>query len=402
LRILQISARLPWPLTDGGAIGIFHLARAAHEEGHDVTFLSFPLDDVSLTKEAVAEMSKFCDVRLVSKPLPSRAKTLLRTVFRGAYPIERRMMPEMYELISKTIAEKQFDVVHLDHSHVGKYGRWIKSRYKLPVVLRQHNFETVIYERFAATETNWVKRLIGSIHGKRLRNEERSILNEVDAVAAITEQDVALMRVEAPNAHYHVIPAGVDTSYFVPTDPGIVKPNTVLWVGGIEWEPNRDALDYFLRSIFPEIKEHEPLIQLEIIGSGTAIFTKLASPFGEAVRIHGKVPDIRKYLAEAGVLVVPLRVGGGMRVKLLEFFAAGKAIVSTSIGAEGNLARNGVEIELRDNSQEFAKAVVELLRDPLRSQALGSAARALAEKEYGWPSVAEKFTHVYKSVINLS
>jgi len=399
LKILQISARLPWPLTDGGAIGIFHLARAAHEEGHDVTFLSFPLDDAALTLEGINEMSRFCDVRLVSRPLPSRLSTLLRTLFRGAYPIERRMMPEMFELITQTIAEKQFDVVHLDHSHVGKYGRWIKARYKLPIVLRQHNFETVIYERFASTEKNIFKRALGKMHGRRLRIEERAILNDVDAIAAITEQDAALMKEVAPKANYFVIPAGVDSTYFQPARQEEVAPRTILWVGGIDWDPNRDALDYFLRMIFPIIMKLEPTTRLEVLGSGTRAFEKLTTAFGVAVRLHGKVPDIRKYLAAAGVLVVPLRVGGGMRVKLLEFFAAGKAVVSTSIGAEGNLARNGVEIELRDDPREFALAVVELMRNPEKAQALGISARALAEKEYGWSGVARRFTAVYESVV---
>jgi len=399
LRILQISARLPWPLTDGGAIGIFHLARSAHEAGHDVTFLSFRLDDEAVTRDAIVALSKFCDVRLVSRALPSRKSTLIRTLFRGAYPIERRMMPEMYELIAKTIAEKQFDVVHLDHSHVGKYGRWIKATYDLPIVLRQHNFETVIYERFASTEKNIFKRALGKMHGRRLRTEERAILNDVDAVAAITDQDVMLMKEEAPRANYFVIPAGVDTSFFQPGPEDAIDHHTILWVGGIEWDPNRDALDYFLRLIFPLILEQEPGARLDVIGSGTQMFAKLASPLGAAVRLHGKVPDIRKYLAAAGVLVVPLRVGGGMRVKLLEFFASGKVVVSTSIGAEGNLARDGVEIELRDDPLEFALAVVELMRSPEKVRMLGAAARTLAENEYGWPGVASRFTKVYESVV---
>ncbi len=391
---------MPWPLTDGGAIGIFHLARSAHEnEGHDVTFLSFPLDDDTLTREGIAAMSLFCNVRLVDRPLPTRALTLIKTLFRGAYPIERRMMPEMFELIARTLSETHFDVVHLDHSHVGKYGLWIKQKYRLPVVLRQHNFETIIYERFAETEQNVFKRVLGKMHGKRLRKAERQILEEMDAVAAITAQDVTLMRTEAPDANYFVIPAGVDIAYFGPTDIAQVSPYLILWVGGIEWDPNRDALDYFLRSIFPAIVELEPRAKLEIIGVGTPIFAKVASEYGEAVAIMGKVPDIRPHLAKACVSVVPLRVGGGMRVKLLEFFAAGKAVVSTSIGAEGNLARDGVEIMLRDEPRAFAAAVVQLLNEEEMRVALGWRARQLAEKEYGWPSVAMKFTQVYKSVI---
>jgi glycosyltransferase involved in cell wall biosynthesis len=398
VKILQLSARLPYPLTDGGAIGIYHLARSIAEKGNDVTFVSFPLDDVTKTNEAIDLLSMFCKVRLVSKPLPSRFRTLVRTVFKGAYPIERRMMSEMFELLEHILTTESFDIVHLDHSHVGKYGLWIKRRFGLPVILRQHNFETSIYDRFAQNEKNTFKRLIALLHAKRLRVEETRILRGVDAVAAITSEDVALMREVAPDVRYRVIPAGVDVEYFKPDDKIPSLENEILWVGGMEWEPNRDALAYFLDKILPRIAERLPKFVFDVVGSGTDRLKSLGV-YGDRIRLHGIVPDIRPFVLQAGVIVVPLRVGGGMRVKLLEFFAMGKAVVATPIAAEGNKSIDNKEVILQANPFEFADAVIDLLGDVSKRSLLGANARRLVEAQYSWQHIGKQLCALYAETL---
>ena len=401
MKILQLSARLPYPLTDGGAIGIYNIAKALAAEGHEVTFVSFPLDDPAMTAEAVRDMSRFCRVRLTALPLPSRLRTLVRTIFRGAYPVERRMMPEMFRLLKALVEGETFDLVHLDHSHVGKYGLWLKSEFGLPIILRQHNFETLIYERFAKYEKSALKRIVARVHATRLRRIETIILRGVDAVAAITEEDVELMKAVAPDAKYCVIPAGVDLAYFALTDQSLVEKNSILWVGGLDWDPNKDAFSYFAREILPTIFEADRTIKFRAIGSCTDQVdeSSLRSCGLNEIELLGRVEDIRPFLARSAVMVVPLRIGGGMRVKLLEFFAAGKAVVSTHVGAEGNQARDGVEVILRDNPLEFAVAVVELLRDHVIAQKLGRSARSLVEADYSWQKVGSSFTSLYKKVL---
>ena len=129
LQILQLAPRLPYPLSDGGAIGIYKPTEAVARLGHDITLVTFPDSNPNLTKKAVEKIARFAKIELVSKPLPSRNATLLRTVFSGAYPIERRMMPEMYVLLEKLLKNNTYDLVHLDASHMGKYGLWIKEHF---------------------------------------------------------------------------------------------------------------------------------------------------------------------------------------------------------------------------------------------------------------------------------
>ena len=398
MKILQLAPRMPYPLTDGGAIGIYNITKALAELGHHVTLVTYPLDTPEQTAEAIRDLSRFATVRLVSKPLPPRWKVLLRTIFGGAYPIERRMMPEMFELLKNVVEREQFDIVHVDHAHMGKYGLWLKKQFKLPIILREHNFESIIYERFAATEKNPLKRFVASVHGKRLRIQETQFLKEFDGVAAISEEDLKLMVEVAPDSLYRVIPAGVATEYFKPTDVS-VQEDSILWVGSFDWDPNFDAMRHFLESIFPLILERRPNTILTVVGSGERRVLPLAARFGNSVQILGRVPDVRDYLALAAVLVVPLRIGGGMRVKLLEFFAAGKAVVSSSIGAEGNEGNDGEHLLICDTDASFAEAVLELLEDRSARQSLGSAAHELAISRYGSERIAKAFTALYEEVL---
>jgi glycosyltransferase involved in cell wall biosynthesis len=389
---------MPYPLADGGAVGIYNITKSLAALGHEITLVTYPLDTSTETDEAVNDISRFAKVRLVSKPLPPRWRVLLRTVFRGAYPIERRMMPEMFDLLDQIVKSEQFDIVHVDHAHMGRYGLWLKARFGLPIVLREHNFESQIYERFARTEKNLLKRLVARIHGKRLKREEIRFLNEFDAVAAISDEDLKLMKEVAPTSQFAVIPAGVDTEHFRPSD-GPVEENSILSIGTFAWDPNFDAMRYFLQSIFPKILRMRPETILTMVGAEEERIRPFAAPFGNSVRLLGQVPDVRDYLARSAVLVVPLRIGGGMRVKLLEFFASGKAVVSTSVGAEGNLARHGAEISIADTPEAFASAVLQLLADMELRQSLGRSARCLVEERYAWSGIARAFEHFYGSVL---
>jgi glycosyltransferase involved in cell wall biosynthesis len=399
MRILQLSPRLPFPLFDGGVISVFKVAEMTSKLGHDVTFVTYPDDDPFINAQAKEVYKDIVQLELTTKPLPSMKSVLLRTIFRGAYPIERRMMPEMFELIERLIAENTFDIVHIDHAHTGKYGLWIKERYNLPVVLREHNYETLIYERFAENEKNPLKKLVARIHAKRLRKEESRFFRGLDAVIPITLEDEILMRKEVPDASYFTIPAGVDIDYYKP-QPELETENSILWIGGVNWLPNRDAVEFFVKEIFPLVVKAVPEATFDIVGDSTDKLQPLVEQWVGKIRLHGRVPDIRPFVGRATTLVCPLRVGGGMRLKLLDFFALGKAVVSTHIGAEGNLARDGEEILLRDDAASFAGGVVELLRNSQLRHKLGTNARSLALREYSWESVGKRFCTVYEKVIS--
>jgi glycosyltransferase involved in cell wall biosynthesis len=389
---------MPFPLTDGGAIGIYNITKSLAKLGHEVTLVTFPLDTIVETAKAVEDISQFARLVLVNTALPARWKVLLRTLFSGPYPIERRMMPEMFELLRSILDAETFDVVHVDHAHMGRYGLWIRQHYGLPIVLREHNFEALIYERFAKVEKNPIKRWLAYLHGKRLKVEETQFLREFDAVAAISKEDLAIMRHAAPHERYSVIPAGVDAEYFSPAKVN-PDPNRILWIGTFDWDPNFDAIRHFLANIYPRVLAGRPTVHFDIVGASSERLRTFAAPFSESVSLLGRVPDVRDYLANSAVLLVPLRIGGGMRLKLLEFFAAGKAVVSTSIGAEGNIAQDGVHLHIRDSDEDFADGILALLNSPSLREQLAHNARSLALHEYSWEHIAHHFTALYAEAI---
>ncbi len=398
MRILQLSPRLPYPLFDGGVISVFKVAIATSKLGHHVTFVTYPDPDPRITQQAREAYKDIVQMELTSKPLPSMKSVLLKTIFKGAYPIERRMMPEMFALIERLMKESSYDIIHIDHAHMGKYGLWMKERYNIPIVLREHNYETVLYERYAENERNPFKKLVAAIHGRRLRKEEARFFRAFDAIIPITSQDEALMQRDVPGAIYFTIPAGVDLEDFNPSaEPEL--PNSILWIGGTNWRPNLDAIEFFAKEIFPLIVKAIPEATFDIVGENTDRLQHLRNSGVTSIRLHGRVPDIRPFMARSAVMICPLRVGGGMRLKLLDFFAAGKAVVSTHIGAEGNAAQDGEQILLRDDKESFAQAVITLLRDENLRKKLGANARALAEKEYSWDSIGRRFCEVYEKVI---
>jgi glycosyltransferase involved in cell wall biosynthesis len=274
----------------------------------------------------------------------------------------------------------------------------MKERYNIPIVLREHNYEALIYKRFAANEKNPFKKLVAYVHGKRLRREEARFFKAFDAIVPITSEDEVLMRRDVPSATYYTIPAGVDTHYYQPSASEEIS-NSILWIGGINWLPNLDAIEFFAKEIFPLIVKAVPEATFDIVGEKTDRLQHLVNLGVNNIRLHGRIPDIRPFMARTAVMICALRVGGGMRLKLLDFFASGKAVVSTHIGAEGNAARDGEEILLRDGKESFADAVVMLLKDPQLRKKLGAKARDLAEREYSWDSIGRRFCEVYEKVI---
>jgi len=389
---------MPWPLNDGGAIGIFNITKSLAELGHEITLVTYPLDTEQETSEGIRALSSYATVVVSPRSLPSRAGTLFRTMFRGAYPIERRMMPEMYALLEQVVQKTTFDIVHVDHAHMGGYGLWLKQKFHLPILLREHNFESLIYERFAKVDPNPIKRAIAGIHGRRLKKEEVKFIRSFDSVAAITRMDASLMHKEAPSSIIRVIPAGVDTDFFRPHSHS-EDSNRILWIGSLAWDPNVDAVRYFLDSIFPLVLKQNPSIVLDIVGGDSEKLAGKVQRFGDSVCIHGRVPDIRDYLARSTVVVVPLRIGGGMRLKLLDFFASGKAVVSTSIGAEGNEAQDNIHLLIRDTPESFADGIMHLLTNPEKRLTLGNNARQLVLQQYSWSVIAHEFSAFYEATL---
>ena len=259
----------------------------------------------------------------------------------------------------------------------------------VPVVLFEHNVEYVIWQRLSAIERSPLRRALLDVEWRKVRAREAAACAAAGLTIAVSDDDARRLANLAPHARITSIPTGVDVSYFHPNGRAEV-PGRIVFTGSMDWRPNEDAVLYFLDSIMPAIRREVPHASLAIIGRRPTDRLRAAAERAGAF-VSGTVDDVRPYVAEAEVCVVPLRAGGGTRLKIFEALAMEKAVVSTTVGAEGLAMTPGREFVAADDPLEFAHAVVRLLHDRRRRLAIGRAGRRLVEERFSWAHVARAF-----------
>jgi glycosyltransferase involved in cell wall biosynthesis len=261
-----------------------------------------------------------------------------------------------------------------------------------PSVLFTHNVESEIWRRHYETAANPLKKALLRQQWQRMLRFEREALARFDVVLAVSEADGETFERLYPGTlrrPVHIVKTGVDTAYFTPM-PGRERRAHLVFTGSMDWLPNEDGMRTFVRDILPRIRAAEPEVTLSIIGRApTPAVRRLAEQAG--IDVTGRVDDVRPHVAAGSVYVVPLRIGGGTRLKIFEAMAMGKAVVSTTIGAEGLPVTDGTDIVIADDPARFADAVVALIRDAAARRRIEQAARRLVVEHYDWSTVAHDF-----------
>jgi len=261
--------------------------------------------------------------------------------------------------------------------------------------------EAQVWERHYKVAFNPLVKVVCRLESRALAVTERRYAELADHVLAVSENDRASFAQYADPRRISVIPTGVDTEYFqpeVPSGPSLEQPDTMAFTGGMDWMPNEDGVAYFVEKILLLIRRQIPEAAFWAVGRRPP--RRIQALASDSVVVTGTVEDIRPYLAKAALCVVPLRSGSGTRIKIFEAMAMGKAVVSTTMGAEGLPVRHGENILLVDEPADFARQVVQLLRDPEGRARLGRTARRLVEENYGWPAVAAHFERIVEAVVN--
>ena len=392
MRILQICPRVPYPLQDGGAIGIFNITKHLTMRGHQIQMVAFGKDKAA----SINGLRQYCPLAIVQhQTANSRLGAILNIASPIPYTISKYHTDAMFRKLQELVAPSRFDIVHVDHLHMATYGVFLKERYGLPIVLRQHNLETAVMERFTRTQQSaWLRGYARLQHRKLLRYEP-NLCEQFDRCVMITPEDERRLQMMSQRVRTIVIPAGVD----LPSLAGGVSeesPN-ILFLASLDWPPNVDGFLWFYENVLPLVRREEPEVQVSIIGKGQS--PRLQQLKHPNVRFIGFVADVAPYLQAARVCIVPLFAGGGMRIKILEMLAHGKGVVSTSIGCEGIAAANGQELLVADDAKNFAEAVLAILRNQTLRLHLGRKARQLVEMKYLWPQIGTAFEGVYSQCI---
>lgn len=273
------------------------------------------------------------------------------------------------------------------------------ARLPIPCVLFQHNVESSLWQRMVAVESNPLKKLAFAIESSKMTGYERATLGKFHHIIAVSEHDRQQMLQMNLACQITVVPTGVDTQKFKVAPASSTQPPRIVFTGSMDWEPNIDAVDYFCSEIWPAIRKEFPNAIFQIVGRNP--FAKVQRLASESVQVTGTVPSVAEYLEKASVVVVPLRIGGGTRLKIFEAMAVGKALVSTSIGAEGLEVESGRDLLLADTASSFADAVLLLLRDSVIRRRVELAAVELAG-QYDWSRVVKQFADVLRKVTSAS
>jgi len=306
-------------------------------------------------------------------------------------PVVKYRTRAMRAKLRSMLVEHQYDLVHLDMLHLAGY---IDDCGDTPVVLIEHNVEHVILDRRADTETRWLQRTYLRYQAAKLKDYEAKACQRADHVVAVSDLDAEQLRALAPHASVTCVPNGVDTEFFS-AGQCVKRPASLVFVGGFTWFPNLDAIRYFSEDILPKLKRLVPDVKLTVIGKYPD------SPAVQEIARHpeivlaGLVDDIRPYVDSAMAYIVPLRIGGGTRLKILDALAMSKPIVSTTVGCEGLDVEHGKTIVVADTPDDFAAAVAKALSNPDWAQQIGEEGRRLVERKYDWAAVAQGLMRVY-------
>jgi glycosyltransferase involved in cell wall biosynthesis len=397
MKILFLSKRLLFPTDRGGLVRtlnvVRHLAR-----WHDVTFLcnQQPGQD-----QDCLEMVRL-GVRLETLPWQevSRAdwrfyRDLAWNLFSAdPFNAAKDHDPALRARAQQLLAESLHDVVVCDFVQMARnaIGVW-----NGPSVLFEHNVEAEIFERHAQTDEGWVRRRFMGYQAAKMRRFEGWAGRQFTRVVAVSERDREQYERRYGWKHVDVIDTAVDIDYYRPVDCA-KTPATVVFVGSLDWLPNVDGLQWFVAEAWPLVRREQPAARLRLVGRNpTPEIQRLAEHPG--VEVVGSVPDTRPWLAESEVSIVPLRIGGGTRLKVFEAMAMGLPVVSTSLGAEGLQVRSGDHLLLADGAEKVAEEVVRLLRSPELRVRLGAAARNLVETQFSSESVARQFESVCRRAV---
>jgi glycosyltransferase involved in cell wall biosynthesis len=385
MKILVIAPFMPWPLAHGGRIRLYHLVRELARL-HDVTL-------ACLTEDAEADrgpLTEICRQVVTVTHLPKFAAGFFRFLFgSNPYNVERYVSPQLLQTISRLTAADSFDLVHLETTHI-----WSATAAcgAIPVVLGTQNVESRILAQLERACHNPLKRILYRLETTKMRRFEENAWRCCRLCLTVSDDErTEIIKSGVPPGRVVTIPNGVDLERFN------FNPRSgnrrLLFLGGLDYNPNLDAVRWLLDEIWPLIRQGDPAAQLLLAGRNT---TNLASArLPEGVKCLGDPADVPGCFGSADVLLVPLRIGAGTRLKVLEAMAAGLPVVTTSRGCEGTSALPGEHLLAADTPAEFAAACLKLLAEPGLAAKMAANARQLVEEHYSWEMQGQRLAHLY-------
>lgn len=414
MKLLFITPQLPYPPQQGTTIRNYNIIKELGPR-HEIHLLSFGRVETL----GGSPLNELCSrIEIMDPPKRSNSRRAFETLASPFPDMARRLNSRaLADKLADMLRTENYDVIQIEGIEMasnwlqasesnesmanGLSGEIMESRPRPTILFDDHNAEYVLQKSAFESDRNRAGRLHAAaysyIQWHKLEKFEREICLQAKNVTVVSENDAKAIAMLGSGIHPIVIPNGVDISHYVPSSEVCAKPLadiSIVFTGKMDFRPNTDAAIWFAREILPVIRRLIPLAHISFVGQkpNSQVRALAALP---GVEVTGWVADTRPYIADAAVYAVPLRMGGGTRLKVLEAMAMGKGIVSTTLGAQGIECMPGRDLIVADRAEDFAQAVVGLIRDPKRRQELGTNARKLVEEKYDWRKIVPRFEAIY-------
>jgi sugar transferase (PEP-CTERM/EpsH1 system associated) len=397
MRILFLSPRQSLPARSGAKLREYHFLRALGRSA-ELTCLYF--GDPGAQPLTVEDLPFCRDVVGIPKPPAYGLGNNIRGIFgRWPLPILNYTSPEMSTAVAKAVASCEFDIIHLDSIHMIRYAlAAIEQQPSLRAIYNWHNIESEAMRRYAATTTSPARRWYAGHTATKLERLESGILRTAFGHIVCSEREREQLHRTAPSARIEVVENGVDTGYFAADGETPTPTRSIIFVGAMDYFPNSEAAVFFARQIWPHVRNRLADAELVIVGAnpGPAVLALGELP---GVKVTGMVPDVRPFYHGALAAIVPLRTGGGTRLKILEAMAAGVPVVSTPLGAEGLPAVDGENALLVDSGDihGWVDRLASLANSPTRRAQLTAAGLLLVQNRYDWEMLGAKLRATYEA-----
>jgi glycosyltransferase involved in cell wall biosynthesis len=394
LKVLQLCCRAPFPPDQGGKIRSLHLLEGLQQIA-DVNLLCFQREPA---EQAAVDALAARGLAITPVPVPSYAPRWWHHV-RSVHPllVQRYGPTTLLEAASFHLARDRYDLVIVDGPDALLASVGIERTKGVAVIYQAHNVESEVYRRcLAVDELSLKARLVAGFDLMKMERFERNRVRQFAGITAVSSRDAGILQRWAPGASVHVIPNGADCKNLVPLDIAPV-PGSILFMGLLSYAPNRDAVQYFVSAILPQIRRAVPGATLTVVGRQDGELDRAVRD-NPGVVFTGYVDDVRPHLARAQVIAVPLRAGGGTRLKILEAMAMRRPVVSTRLGAEGLELTAGEHLLIADRPEAFAASVIRLLQDPITAERMAERGRQAILERYDWRSITRSYVEAIQQI----
>ncbi len=393
INILQIAPRYCFPADDGGKIGIANITMELHRLGANITYFTF--DDGTITPEAKKMIEPYAEPVTFKHSTSNTLPRIVRSVFQNdSLYIKKHYTENIFAALEKVFNSKKFDIIHADHSAMAPLALKLKAKYGIPVGLRLHNIEWTIWQRYAEVLPKYsLQRIYIQSQAKKLKRNEKEILEHTDIAFAITDEDRQRALLLNPRVNIVVASAGVNIDEWKPDENVERNKYELILATTYRWRHNTDAVKWFIENVLRILNNKNPKIKLTLLGKGIPEEFETYKSIG--LNPVGYVPSVGDYLSRAGIYISPLFVGGGIRIKILEAMAMQLPVVASPVAAEGIKTGDDNGLFVRKSADEFVNTILNLIENDEYRTKSGENAREFVKTHFSWRKNVEIMFNKY-------